>query len=497
MAGIGFELKKLFKSTGVLSKLRAYGYTGMVTAGPMLLGFFYLMSVSTIAKWTGIVKEDRDLLVCMITYSLLASMIFSGFFSMVMTRYVADLLYQDKEEDVLASLEGVLCLILPVGGILWAIFVLHSGLDTSLAILIFMLFMELVATWTEMNYMSAIKDYKGIFLSYVVSIAVSLMAAYLGCRLFGGSMEIMMISVDIGYGLMMVFNLALLYRFFPNSHKRHFDFLPWFDEYKDLMIISVATNVGLFSHLVIAWFSSIGINIKGLFYSAPQHDVAALFAFLTILITTINFVASVEVNLYPKYRRYYDLFNGKGSISEIDQAESEMLTVLEHELIYTARRQFYGTAIMLSVGLVILARLPLGFDSLMESYFRILCVGYGAYAIGNVLVLILMYFTDYKDSKTASVLFAAVSTVGCIVSVFFDMKFYGYAFAFAAIVYMAVGILMLSRYTRNLPFHILSSQPVFYVAKTGKAGKLYEFILRTQEEIRHSNKKNSSVKKRQ
>ncbi len=37
MAGIGFELKKLFKATGVLSMLKAYGYTGAVTAGPMLL----------------------------------------------------------------------------------------------------------------------------------------------------------------------------------------------------------------------------------------------------------------------------------------------------------------------------------------------------------------------------------------------------------------------------------------------------------------------------
>ena len=45
MAGIGFELKKLFKATGVLSMLRAYGYTGMITAGPMILGFIFLLSI--------------------------------------------------------------------------------------------------------------------------------------------------------------------------------------------------------------------------------------------------------------------------------------------------------------------------------------------------------------------------------------------------------------------------------------------------------------------
>ncbi len=478
MAGIGFELKKLFKATGVLSMLKAYGYTGMVTAGPMVLGFFYLLTISNIARWSGIDKDGRDLLVSMITYCLLASMVYSSIFSMVMTRYVADLLYEEKSEDVLPSLEGVLCFLLPSGGVLWAFFVLFGGVSLALSVMIFVLFMELLATWTEMNYLSAVKDYKGILLSYVSSFGVSILLAAGLSWLFGGSVEVLLFSVVVGYGLMMMMNFYHLYRFFPNSHKNHFVFLPWFDEYSELITIGFATNIGLFSHLVIAWFSPIGAQIKGIFYGAPQYDVAALFGFITILITTINFVASVEVNLYPKYRRYYDLFNGTGSISEIEQAEKEMLTVLEHELIYTARRQFYGTAIMLSVGLVILERLPLGFDAMMEGYFRILCVGYGAYAIGNVLCLILMYFTDYKDAKWASIIFAFVSTAGSLASTIIDMRYYGFAFAFAGIVYMIVSIFMLMAYTKRLPYHILSTQPLLAERKYGIFSKLYERIER-------------------
>ena len=108
MAGIGFELKKLFKATGVLSMLRAYGYTGMITAGPMILGFIFLLSIQVIADQFGLSQTDTELLVSIITYSLLASMIFSSIFSMVMTRFVADLLYEQKGEDVIPSLEGIL-----------------------------------------------------------------------------------------------------------------------------------------------------------------------------------------------------------------------------------------------------------------------------------------------------------------------------------------------------------------------------------------------------
>ena len=38
MAGIGFELKKLFRRKGLFASLRAYGYAGIICTGPMLLG---------------------------------------------------------------------------------------------------------------------------------------------------------------------------------------------------------------------------------------------------------------------------------------------------------------------------------------------------------------------------------------------------------------------------------------------------------------------------
>ena len=92
---------------------------------------------------------------------------------------------------------------------------------------------------------------------------------------------------------------------------------------------------GLFAHLVIMWAGPLGKQVKGLFYGAPSHDVPALIAFLTILITTVNFVVSVEVNFYPKYRNYYSLFNDGGTIKDIMQAGTEMLDVLNRELKYT------------------------------------------------------------------------------------------------------------------------------------------------------------------
>ena len=42
MAGIGFELKKLFSRRGLFASFRAYGYAGIICTGPMLLGIVLL-----------------------------------------------------------------------------------------------------------------------------------------------------------------------------------------------------------------------------------------------------------------------------------------------------------------------------------------------------------------------------------------------------------------------------------------------------------------------
>ncbi|SER53032.1 exopolysaccharide Pel transporter PelG [Lachnobacterium bovis] len=518
MAGIGFELKKLFEKKGVLSKMKAYGYTGVITTGPMLLGYLFLIGINWVGQWYNLDSHSRDLFISMITYSLFASLLFTSISSMVITRFVADVEYVDanssqrkqlkQHEKILPAFNGILLFMLPIGGILYAIFLYFSGISFIHALLNFILFEELLVVWTQMTFLSAIKRYRAIMMTYSVAILIAFIFACLGSAFIGVSLTVLLISVCSGYGIMLIGNLVALYDYFPvlseksvidhfnqvnvnksdkkkeklsirDEYQGAFEYLKWFDEYKSLVVIGTFSTIGLFAHLIIAWLGPIGVHVQGLFYAAPEHDVPALFAFLTIIVTTINFVTSVEVNFYPKYARFYNLFNGQGSIKEIDQAEKEMLTVLEREIGYTAKRQLYFTAIMISVGLIILTQpcLKLGFTSLMGGYFRTLCVAYGIYAIGNVLMLMLLYFTDYKSAAIATVVFACVSVVGsCLTNYFFDPKFYGIGFAVASICYFAICLYKLIRFTNRLSYHILSRQPLIKEERIGIFTKLSHYL---------------------
>lgn len=476
MAGIGFELKKLFRKKGIFATVKAYGYAGIICAGPMLLGVILLLGIIFLCDITDAPLHSRELIVCMVTYTLLASLTTTSFFSMVVTRFIADMIYENEEKYILPSFWGATGIMLVIGGILYGIFLIFSGISPLLQIICFGLFGELIVVWNAMSYLTAIKDYKGIMLSFTFAVLTSFITGFIMLMMGIPHEPAMMLAIFAGYGVMMIWDTVLLYRYFPKSDQGAFVFLRWIDQFIPLAFTGLFINIGLFAHLVIMWAGPIGIQVHGLFYGAPYHDVPALLAFMTILVTTVNFVVSVEVNFYPKYRVYYSLFNNKGAITDIKQAEEEMLEVLNHELKYTALKQLFTTAIAISIGSTILSWLPLGFNDLMEGYFRTLCVGYGIYAVANTILLILLYFTDYKGAFVASASFAAVTVLGTVVSLFFSKLYYGYGFLLGSSVFFLFALLRMNSFTKRLPYYILSIQPIVAEDKSGLFTELGYFL---------------------
>lgn len=122
--------------------------------------------------------------------------------------------------------------------------------------------------------------------------------------------------------------------------------------------------------------------------------------------------------------------------------------------------------------------LPLGFNDLMHGYFRTLCVGYGLYAVGNTVLLILLYFTDYKGALGAALSFAGAAAGLTALSLRFDPAYYGFGFLAGAAVLFLTALLRLDRFTRNLPYRILGQQPVVAEEKAGAFTRLGLFLER-------------------
>ncbi len=476
MAGIGFELKKLFAKKGFFRSMKAFGYATVICTGPMLLGVLLLLGIMFLCSITGTSLQDRELLICMITYTLLASLTVTSFFSMIVTRYTADMLYEENKNAILPSFWGSTVVMMVIGGVMYGIFLIFSGATLLQQLLCFIFFGELIIVWNAMSYLTAIKDYRGIFLSFLTAILVTFIIGGILLLFKLPVIELLLFAVTVGYGIMLVWHVILLHRYFPKSDLSAFTFFRWLDEFLPLALSGLFMNIGMFSHLVIMWFSEIGVQVKGLFYGAPYHDVPALLAFMTTLITTVNFVVSVEVNFYPKYRNHYSLYNDKGTIRDIMQSEKEMLGTLKTEVFYTALKQLLFTAVCIAAGGFLMDVLPLGFNEVMRGYFRTLCVAYGLYAIGNMLMLILLYFTDYKGALLSTAVFAGGTVLLTLISLLLPSVYYGFGFLLASMVFVLIAAARLDYFTKRLPYYILAVQPLVAEDRSGRFTRLGVFL---------------------
>jgi len=206
---------------------------------------------------------------------------------------------------------------------------------------------------------------------------------------------------------------------------------------------------GLFGHLLIMYASPLSVRIQGLFFGAPEHDVAALTAFFSILITTVNFVTSVEVRFYPQYRNYFSLFNDNGNIGDIETTETSMIRILRDELTYLGYKQVFTTIIFIIIGTLLLPRTSLGFNSLMLGMFRVLCAGYAFYAIGNSIMLILLYFADNRGAFWVTASFAVLTNLASVLILFTDSRFYGFGFLIGSAVFCVFAYIRLDWYIKK------------------------------------------------
>ena len=108
----------------------------------------------------------------------------------------------------------------------------------------------------------------------------------------------------------------------------------------------------------------------------------------------------------------------------------------------------------------------------MHGYFRVLCVGYALYAVGNTVMLILLYFTDYSGALTASALFAVSTVVFTVISQFFTTTLFGFGFLMGASLFAIYATFRLASYTDNLPYRVLGQQPIVAQTKRGRFTEL-------------------------
>ena len=471
MAGIGFELKKLFVGSSAISKIRAYAYASVITSGTMVLAIVLMLGVQLLVKAFDATDTQLETLVVMMVYAMLGSLIFSSLLQMLLSRFVADMMYQKRNDKILPSLFGGTLLLIIIGGGIYAAFLWQAHeLSVLDRIINWALFTEMMMVWLQMAYITAAKDYKRILLGFAIGV-ILVFAIGVGLMLLGVSpVTSMMIGLFVGYGVMLTMFTRVLLTIFPVGSGSILSFLEWIGKYPDLVFTGFFSMSGAFVHMIVMWFSTLGIVVAGLFRFAPLHDSAAFFAYLVAIPTSINFVVSVEVDFYKRYQRYFSAITTGGTLAEIHVARDNMKKVLLHEILRLTHVQIFVMVLFTVLMRYVLESLSYTRD--MIAMFQIMSVGYSAYALGNSMMLLQLYFNDRKGALMTCLLYFFLNLTCTLITLRMDFLFYGLGMTVAGIAMYIFSILRLLSYVGNIDYHVFCGQPVLAVQKTSMLSRL-------------------------
>jgi uncharacterized membrane protein len=472
MAGIGFELKKLFNTRTASGYMKAYGYSAVITAGPFALMTGMVLAIQLMFVWFDVSYVDSQIYTASIIYSFVFSNIISSGFLMLITRYLADILYGDEYKDVTASLYGIIVITELLGGILAILFFWNKPLDFFTKFLTYIFYMQMLAVWLQGVYLTAVKNYKGLFFSYLfgISIAILLTLLVLVTKIMS-PVQGALLAMDIGSAVIMMLFFVHVTRYFGYPKNGfNFVFLPYFEKHATLFFIALFYTLGLYLPNIIIWQGPLAVWIADTYVYAPTYDVATFYAFLSILPIMVMFVVSMELHFYEKYAVYFTYITKKGNFKDIYDAKKDLLHVLWDELRNIMEFQLVFTLIFLAIGDYFLPRFGVVYNAV--NMYNLIVLGAFFTGIMQVTYTLLLYLEDYKGVLLiVGCFFLANFIFGCI-GFYMGENTYGFTFFLAAALSFLVAMKRLLYFCQSLDYYVFCSRPVFYREHNGPFSKL-------------------------
>lgn len=483
MAGVGFELRKLFKNKGYFSNIKGYFISTIVTTGNALLCIIMIISVKFLLEYFGESFDNIDVFIAVIVYAFAFSLILTGGFTFFASRYVSDCIYEKKVEEIIPSFLGIITLTLIIIFICGNLFFLKSNINSLVKITSYIIFAELSVIWIETVYISVLKDYIAIVKIFLIGVIVIFAGMFGLIKLFlVAPMMSILFSMDVGFMLIMtLFFIKLFCTFeFENlSVSECFKFLKSMDVYPELLLIGMFYFIGMYSHNFVFWFSEKGTVVENTFYIAPFYDIPVFYALLTIIPVVVLFTIKVDTSFHDKYKEYYTMAQGVGSFKDIKEARIDMIATISMELRYLVQIQLFITWLSIVIGKTILFNL--GILMLSRNIFSIVALGSCAYIIMYILIIFLLYFDDRTSVMLVTFIFFISNIIFTKISLILTESFYGYGFFFSTLISMVIAFFRLQKFLENIDYHTFAEQPIFKKTKIGPFTKIYNFIARIEE----------------
>ena len=476
MAGIGFELKKLFDRRTLTGHAMAYGYSAVITAGPFALLTAMVLAIQLLFSCYGIDLANSQLYVSSVIYPFVFSQLVSCGFSIIITRYLADCLYEGKYDNVSASCYGIVLMAQLIGAMAAVSFYWDKPLPLHLKMITYSFFAEMIAMWLQMVYLTALKDYKSIFGSYLAGAAISILLAWLNLQYaliepVAGTL----LAMCFGVGFLDLCFMVQIVRYFGYpSGGMNFEFLPYFEQHYRLFVLIIFYTLAIYAANFIIWHSSWGLMVAGTYLYSPRYDVITFYAFLSILPIMIMFVVSMELKFYEQYAIYFTYITQKGNFKEVDDSRKDLLQTLWIEFKNIMEFQLVFSLIFLALGSYLLTMGGVSYQDV--NIYRLLVLGAFFCGVLQVAYTLLLYLEDQQGALLITGSFLLGNLFFGIAGQLVGDESYGFSFFLAAVLACAVAIWRLQYFCQRINYFVFCNRPVFLERPHGIFSRLAAYL---------------------
>ena len=414
MAGIGFELKKIYGRNTLASNLWGTIYATMTTIGPTVLSALLMLVLNILLSRSGLTVLESRFFISSTTCAFLSALVNSSLFSAPVSRYIADCVYLGKESDIFPSAFGVLAVSTAISGsvmLLLCVGTYYSSYKVPISFLVSYYFLGVLAAnaYNLMTYASAMKHYKELTFSFFLGLVLAV-GVFLCDRQLGVDKVTAACMALASCFFLVVFTLIFqCVRAFGAPRGRYFAFLAYFRRYPMLAAGGVLYILGLYSPTVIYWFFSDIQEQVGIFRSVPSYDMARFLAFVVTIPALVIFVVKVETAFYEKYTSYVSALNN-GTLYLLRKERSVMTRALLQELFFVYEVQLIITVILICLVSVFFPYL--GASIQMLHMFVMLSLGLCSVFCMYFTIVVFYYFSDYGGACVSSLVFLAVTVLG-------------------------------------------------------------------------------------
>lgn len=448
MAGIGFTLRKLARQDNLAGVMQGYALSSVISMGPWLFIILTLTAFNMVGGWVGspmVITEFRAILI----YNFAFSLVLSGPVLVIVTRYLADRIFEKNVSDAQAVFFAALA-------ILWAsqlvvlvpFYGFYLKAEAVVRVLAALGFLLISGLWLALAFITATKNYKMVTVAFVIGLLVGLVLSV--SLLPDYQVKGVLLGFNIGLAIVFFIMVATIMTSFPFHFGRPFAFLAYFSSHWELALIGLVYNLAIWIDKFIMWGAPESFALDNGLVTNPIYDSATFLAYLTVVPAMSRFVMDVETAFFEHYRNFYQEISDHAGFAKITRNLHAMRTLLLEKL--------RGLTVLqggMAIAAVLVA--PFVFETFRVNFmqmgvFRLAVLGAFFHMVLLFACIILSYFDLRRLVLLISLVFLVLNGVFTACSIGFGFQSYGYGYFLACLISAGVAGVLGSIAVGRLPY---------------------------------------------